>query len=326
VRGGLITRRVTRIGTHAVVLAIAIALASYSSVSHGLPSGLLRLGVANAQARSTAQGGQVHAVMLDRDGVLMKPMDMPSSMPVRHDPISYTVAQGEDLKAIATRYNLSVDEIRWSNPSLGTSMKVHEGQGLVIPPVAGVVVQVRRGDTVQSLASVWHVDPVTIRDYNYLRDGVELAEGRMLVLPAGRGSTLTPQPTGVYLPAAIGSHATFTIKVAGTVGPYAVSRFPWGQCTYLVATKVQIPFNGNAWQWYGNAQAIGWQVGSTPRPGSVMVTWESRVYGHVAYVEKVNDDGSWIVTEMNWLGVGVIDQRTVKPGQVPLIGFIYPPH
>jgi hypothetical protein len=39
----------------------------------------------------------------------------------------------------------------------------------------------------------------------------------------------------------------------------------------------------------------------------------------------VNADGSWVVTEMNWVAFGVIDQRTIKPGQLgrALVGFIY---
>jgi len=55
-----------------------------------------------------------------------------------------------------------------------------------------------------------------------------------------------------------------------------------------------------------------------------MVTWESWA-GHVAYVEAVYPDGSWMVSEMNWVAFYVIDQRTIKPGQLgsALVGFIY---
>jgi surface antigen len=55
-----------------------------------------------------------------------------------------------------------------------------------------------------------------------------------------------------------------------------------------------------------------------------MVTWESWA-GHVAYVEAVNPDGSWVVSEMNWTAFDVIDERTIRPGQLGsrLVGFIY---
>src|SRR5262245_7565993 len=306
---------------------VAIGLASYSSAGHGLSRNLLRLGLGSQQARSMQQGGQVDSVTLGRDGVVLKPMQMPTELPVRHDPITYTVGNGDDLRSIAARFNVTIDEILWSNPALGTSTRVQPGQVLLVPPIAGVVVQVRRGDTLQSLGAFWHVDPASIEDFNYLRNPVaDLTDGRLLVLPAGRGSTLTPQPGGANLPAAIGSRTIFAMKVvAGAVGPYAVTRFPYGQCTWFVATRVPIPWIGNAWQWYGAAQAAGWPVGAMPRAGAIMVTWESRLYGHVAYVDSINADGSWNVLEMNYLGWGVVDQRTIRPGQVPLIGFIYAP-
>jgi surface antigen/LysM repeat protein len=313
------------LATHAIVLVVAIGLASYSSVNHGLTGNLLRLGVANPLAHSMTQGGQVADVAMGRDGVVLKPMVMPTAVPVRHDPINYTVLQGDDLKGIAGKFNVTVDELRWSNPHLGTSARPRPGDVLLVPPIAGVVVQARAGDTVQTLAAVWHVDPASIIDFNYLRHPeTDLTDGRMLVLPAGRGSVITPTSADASLPAAVGSRGVYAIKVGGAVGPYS-PHFPFGQCTFYVATKVDTPWHGDAWTWYGSAQAAGWPVGTTPRVGAVMVTWESRAFGHVAYVETINADGSWWVSEMNYVGWGVIDQRLVRPGSVPLIGFIYPP-
>ena len=306
------------------MLIVAIGLASYSSVNRGIPGSLLRLGVANPLAQTMTQGGQVQDVALGRNGVVLKPMAMPTAVPVQHDPISYTVLKDDSLKSIATRFNVTVDELRWSNPHLGTAAQPRTGDVLLVPPIAGVVVQARTGDTIQALAAVWHVDPESIVDFNYLRNPqTDLTNGRMLVLPAGRGSVITPTADST-LPAAVGSRGVYTIKVGGSEGPYS-PHFPFGQCTFYVATKVNIPWHGDAWTWYTNAQAAGWQVGTTPRPGAVMVTWESKVFGHVAYVESINADGSWWVSEMNYVGWGVIDQRLVRPGSVPLIGSIYPP-
>jgi surface antigen/LysM repeat protein len=315
--------RFTRLATHAVVLAVAIGLASYSSVNRGLPSSLLRLGVSNAEARSFAQGGQVSDVSLGRAGVVLKPITLPVAVTVSHDPIHYTVQNGEDLKSVAAKFNVTVDELRWSNSTLGTSTRVMPGDKLLVPPIAGVVVQVHKGDTLANLAAVWHVDPTSIADFNYLRDPQNLVNGTWLVLPAGHGQSLTPVPYGPNLPAAVNNRTPFAIKVGGSLGPYTAS-FPYGQCTYYVATKLPVTWHGDAWTWYSNAQAAGWSAGSTPRVGAVMVTWESRYFGHVAYVESINPDGSWVVSEMNYVGWGVIDQRTIHPGQVPLIGFIYP--
>src|SRR5262249_56490608 len=106
------------------------------------------------------------------------------------------------------------------------------GGGVPLPPIGGVVVQVRQGDTVASLGAAWHVDTASIMDFNYLRDPLaDLIEGKLLVLPAGHGTVLSPLPPAATLPAAIGSRSIFDIKVGGSAGPYPVTRFPFGQCT-----------------------------------------------------------------------------------------------
>jgi surface antigen len=85
-----------------------------------------------------------------------------------------------------------------------------------------------------------------------------------------------------------------------------------------------VTWRGDAGYWYYNASAQGYPVGPTPKQGSIMVTWESYL-GHVAYVESVNADGSWVVSEMNYVQFNVINERTIKPGQLgnALVGFIY---
>ncbi|MDQ6691671.1 MAG: CHAP domain-containing protein [Candidatus Dormibacteraeota bacterium] len=100
------------------------------------------------------------------------------------------------------------------------------------------------------------------------------------------------------------------------------NRFAYGYCTWYVANRRYIPFLGNAIDWWPNARAYGFAEGSAPRVGAVMVTRESG-YGHVAYVESVNGDGSWTVSEMNFRGWNVVSSRTIRPGQTSVVGFIY---
>ena len=107
----------------------------------------------------------------------------------------------------------------------------------------------------------------------------------------------------------------------GGMGPYDWSRFTWGNCTAYVASWRPVPWNGDAIQWWPNAAAMGYPEGQAPVVGAIMVTRESG-YGHVALVKAVSG-ASWTVVEMNVVGLGVIDTRTISPGQVPLVGFIY---
>jgi surface antigen len=45
--------------------------------------------------------------------------------------------------------------------------------------------------------------------------------------------------------------------------------------------------------------------------------------GHVAYVEKVNPDGSWEVSEMNVKGWDILSSRTFKAEQAKVYNFIH---
>ena len=101
----------------------------------------------------------------------------------------------------------------------------------------------------------------------------------------------------------------------------AHGNFPRGYCTWYVSTRRNIPWTGNAGAWYAAARALGFPVGSIPQPGAIMVSRESWI-GHVAVVESVDSDG-FTISEMNFRGFGVVDQRHVKLGHFPLIGFIY---
>jgi LysM repeat protein len=317
--------RVNRYLTHAFVLAIAVAISSYASVDQHLTSYLTaRLGPVNAQAVGTTDGGTIGDVTLGRYSTIIKPVAIPTAAPISHVPLVYSVAAGETLSTIAARYNVTVAQIRWSNTSLIASDSVATGQQIFIPPVPGVVVVAKASDTISGLATTYQVDPQVIIDFNRLRTP-QLSAGQTIVIPGGVGGAFPPPPALWELLQRSGTAPNFSAHVVGCcLGPYVNNKFPVGWCTYYVATKRNVTWNGDAGYWYANAAAQGYSVGATPKVGAIMVTWESWA-GHVAYVESVNADGSWTVSEMNWLAFDVIDIRTIKPGQLgsKLEGFIY---
>lgn len=306
---------------HAVVLLIAMAISGLSTVSGQLDSGL-RLGAINAEGLVVGQGGRVGNVSLGRFSTIVKPVSVPGAPRISHQPVTYTVGQNEDLNGIAGHFGVSVNEIRWSNSGLTTTDAVHAGDKLVIPPVHGVVVTIKSGDSIGSIADAYKVDPASIADFNYIWDPTDLIPGMVVVIPGGQGPSFAPAYVPPPPPRTYYSGAASAASVGGPNGSLSGAGFPWGYCTYYVATRRPIPWRGNAWEWWPNARAMGYAEGSTPRPGAVMVTWESG-YGHVAYVEQVNPDGSWRVSEMNFVGFGIVSQRTIRPGTIPLVGFIY---
>jgi len=90
--------------------------------------------------------------------------------------------------------------------------------------------------------------------------------------------------------------------------------FPWGQCTWYVASLRDVTWNGNAWEWAWTARAAGRPEGMRPRVGALVVFGPGGGYsgfGHVAYVVSVQSRTSFTIDEGNFLGLGVIDQRHI---------------
>jgi surface antigen len=108
------------------------------------------------------------------------------------------------------------------------------------------------------------------------------------------------------------------------------AAFAFGYCTWWVAHKRAVPWRGNAAQWWWNARAYGFAEGEIPQVGAIMVMaagGSAAPEGHVGYVESVNADGSFVVSEMNWWGVpgggwGRVDYRTIRSMR-GILGFIY---
>jgi len=103
------------------------------------------------------------------------------------------------------------------------------------------------------------------------------------------------------------SYSTPQNITSGTLGKITLPQstvagnaYGHGWCTWGV--KQVAPWVGNNWgnayQWAASASAQGFQTGSTPKPGSVIV-WSGN---HVAYVTDVRDDGMIQVVEANYAG------------------------
>ena len=179
------------------------------------------------------------------------------------------------------------------------------------PPSGGLVHVVGPGETLQSIALDYRLEPGDVLDANGLRTAGQVRPGLPLRLPGAKPLTSAPLVKGGQI----------------TYRASEEDHFPWGWCTWYVAQRRDVPWRGDARTWFASARALGWPTGQTPQAGAMMVTNESYAYGHVAYVEKVYPDGSWLVSEMNYDRWGAVDFRTIRPSQVPkqvpLIGFIY---
>jgi len=190
------------------------------------------------------------------------------------------------------------------------------------------VVTVKAGDTLESIANehettyvrLFNANPsIENPDYIDVNDEITIpSEGEEL---PDRFSQLAPTitPATTVTPATpVASYTTqqySSTPVNST--SYYVGNGMW--CTdYVHSKRPDVSIYGNAgYNWVSAAQAEGKSTGSVPQAGAVAVT-----DGHVAYVEKVNSDGSYVVSEMGWnYQPGNYNQRTVQPGSFG--GFIY---
>jgi len=101
----------------------------------------------------------------------------------------YIVQKGDTLSAIAEKYGVSADTIRWANSITGDYLKI--GQELEILPINGVIHSVESGDSLDSIADKYQASVQDIYDINWL-DSQVLKEGQELLVP--NGSMPQPKP------------------------------------------------------------------------------------------------------------------------------------
>jgi LysM repeat protein len=169
--------RIHRYMIHIVVLATAGAISGYSAMDRNFfPT--FHAGAVPAVAAD--QGVAVGDFSLGRDSVIIKPISVPTSPLVSRAPIVHIIGRDDTLESIGRQFNLSWREVLWSNPGLRIPLTV--GRPIKLPPVPGVVVVVRNGDTPASLATKYGVDETILLGFNGLR-GPQLTPDSVLVIP-----------------------------------------------------------------------------------------------------------------------------------------------
>lgn len=165
---------------------MALAISSYTVINRNFAANFRGAAVTSAAAYEGAVGD----VSLGRDSVIIKPISVPTAPLVSRAPTTYFVVQGDTLESIAGKFNLRWRDVVWSNPGLRMPLTV--GRPLRLPPVPGVVVVVRKGDTAAGLAAKYGVDVTTLLGFNRIR-APQLTPGLVLVIPVdpAQGSNLS---------------------------------------------------------------------------------------------------------------------------------------
>lgn len=126
--------------------------------------------------------------------IMVRPVFAQATGPV------YIVQPGDTLSFIASRFNLTINELITANPSIDPNF-LSEGQELVIPGLEGIsgVLEtevIGFGDTLRSLSRRTQVSDAQLQQLNRLVSPSELYVGVSLIVPVQEGqNTLTTRMT-----------------------------------------------------------------------------------------------------------------------------------
>ena len=261
------------------------------------------------------------AISTSDDQVLSKPQIVSASLKSKKDIKFYTAVAGDTVSSIATKFGISPDTIRFSNGINGEAIPV--GKKISISPVNGITYVVQPGDTPDGLSSKYNVPKAQLIAFNDAEISGTFKVGETIVIPDAI------QPADVRTASYTGRSASGGGFSFGNGATYGGNGYDYGWCTWHAANRrIQngkpLPTNlGNAISWLPLAKRAGLATGGTPQAGAVVYHKNLGGLGHVAYVEKVNPDGSAFVSDMNYPTWGKVTYRTVHPSEFGNYAFIY---
>jgi LysM repeat protein len=195
-----------------VVLALATILISSAKIpelhTHVSASGLSKADVVAQITSSPAQVTLEPTFLLTHDSwpppsttrAVSRIPDLHTIIPkrpqvpvVRKAVVTHVVQQGETLFSVASRFGLSLTTVVWSNPEAFQDVPwlVRAGTKLFILPVNGVYHTTRSGETAESIATSYGIDPADLyNEWNDLGREEQPHEGQRLVVPGGQGEPL----------------------------------------------------------------------------------------------------------------------------------------
>jgi murein DD-endopeptidase MepM/ murein hydrolase activator NlpD len=256
------------------------------------------------------------------DGTLLKPIVVDTTVPDASDRLqTYRVQAGDTLTGIAGKFGVSMMTIWWAN-NLKDKADLKQGQKLIIPPVDGLVVTAKEGDTVESIAAAHKVDASKITAYNGLTDN-ELVIGQVLIVPGALGASIaTPTPKPTPKPT---TRPRTSSSGGGSVNQprtYSGGRLAWPMPGHRIIQYYRGGHHG-----IDIAAAYGDRVYSAAAGTVVYAGWKNNGGGYVVWISH----GSGLYTTYNHLSrVLVARGQSVGRGQVVgkagATGWAYGPH
>ena len=214
----------------------------------------------------------------------------------------YTVASGDTLSGILSRFEVSEEILRAVNPAFYDA-PIPPGATLRIPPAGGRVVVAGPGDTALSLALAHGLAPSELMRVNGLTSSTEVTAGRVLYLPPTAAPTSKTAPAPEAGPTQGGRRAELLArqKAALARAPTLLETFeptPQGYAWPLHGARISSLFGYRNLSVLGNTFHVGLDLAAPPgtpvgaAKGGVVTRAgpAGRVYGNAVYLD--HGDGS----------------------------------
>ena len=235
---------------------------------------------------------------------------------------TYTVKSGDSLSSIAAKHGTTYQKIMSLNGL--SNFTIYPGQKLKVSGSTSTsgsttsgkttTYTVKSGDSLSAIAAKYGTTYQKIMSLNGLKN-FNIYPGQKLKVSGSAssgGSTGSTGSTGYKTP--VFNHSNL---------------YDWGQCTWHVFNKrAQIgkgisTYWWNANNWDNAAPGDGYTVDHRATVGSILQS-DLGYYGHVAFVESVNSNGSITVSEMNYsASPGITTYRTIPVSQVSSYKYIH---
>lgn len=111
-------------------------------------------------------------------------------------------------------------------------------------------------------------------------------------------------------------------------GGFPTYGYAPGNCTWYAAYQHKVnnwAGHGDGGDWYGDAITDHLATSKVPSVGAVAVYAKNMgysQYGHVAVVKGIFDATHFVVSEMNYVGLGIVSERIATTADPALLGFI----
>lgn len=132
-------------------------------------------------------------IVVSQDNALVAPRNPLGILPsVYQDQIVvYTVQPGDTPGQIADNFSITLNTLLWANNIRNPDL-IRIGDDLIILPVSGVHYEVKKGDTIESIAKQFKGDVTDILQFNGIVFNEPLEAGITIIVPDGE---VTPPPS-----------------------------------------------------------------------------------------------------------------------------------